>query len=429
MTEEPIDLSEFTEETIKVLGKYELERSTPTVGYTLGLILQNESPTADLEGTYEIQDFINKAVGSGSVRDNCGVMAKFMAHGSLKTPASAATLAATHLDAILYEASASRWLENLAEGFMATGVDQSFQVAAIGRLFTKIKTRLSYEPDSQAFKLDKTDNREHLLIPLTLAHRAVEQGVTVGSKSREELLAFFEDCFCALNQPGGFVSMTKLAHRLTREDLHPNQTPAQKAFRIENVLNPMFQLYVKTATRSEHFGTEARDIFNDLTRLLRTCNSTKYPGIDLFDHHEARSLALKVLMVSDEAWAERLKARRKGPAPTLRLVKLEDNMRVFLMDLDSIHYEDQQDLKHQMFNKLFDVLIPFMAKLKGRTDKTSDPVLEHLAPHVDFEAKFKTAKPTAKALLGDYIVRCRRDLMGLLTTKKRGQVLEDELGL
>jgi hypothetical protein len=432
-----LDLAEFTQETIDDLGIHKLQSAHPWIAYTLGFIYQNKSETADLEGVFEIEDRVRVGAEGALDRHNVDLFISFMLKASRRTPASAAMLASHHLASIMANSMADWWLENLSSGFMHTGVTERHQVEAICKLLAKVNWLMPIEPDNRMFDFRVTHNRDHFLIMLVLARNAVERGVLPLERNLAETLKFLDDIFCTLTQPGGFSTLNRLSHQfLTHQSMRQTSeqvvlTDEQRSFRLNEIVNPLFRLYVNTAHRVQHFETQSYEIFTSLSRMLRTVSAQKPHDVLLFNHEAVRQMALRTLMASEEVWKSQLK-RRPGrgqlSADTLAK-KIEHNLSVLMMDLDSLSYEGEKPLQKAVFNRLYDVIVPWVSKLKDTSDIRQKRLLDLLCPHVDFESKYTSSRGLTKGLLDKYIVEERRDLLGMMRRKDRGRLIEDELGL
>lgn len=434
MTEELIDLSEFEPETVEALGAPTLEGAARDLAYTIGFIYQNKTPTADLEGVFEINDQFDARAREGKSWLNAALYYKFIEKSSAHTPASAALVATKHFGAVLRMSESGRWLEHISNGFMNTGVTEGFQVEAICGLLSKVNTLMRHEPDQWMLNFSTNNNRDHLMIMLVLAHTAVKNGVTLEARTKEDIHGFLDEVFCRLNQPGGFSTLNKLSHRfLTHESMSngidvKELSATEREKRLNTIVNPLFMIYANAAHKVQLFDTTAKQIFNELTTVLRPAPG-KPQDVHLFNHEYARQLVMRTLMAPPEVWHEQLKrTTRKGNA-TQHVVNIENNLRGLLMELDSLSYEGEASLQKKVYNRLFEVLVPWSAKIKECADKPKLRLIELLEENVDFEARFKESRGLAKGLCTKYITESRRDLLGLLSRKERGRLIEDELGM
>lgn len=431
-----VDLTEFTEQTIADLGESQLTAAHSWVAYTLGFAYQNQSETADLEGVVDVKDRLKFSDTGVPDRGNNHLFLSFMLKASKRIPATVAMLAAYHLPRMATLAP-HRWLENLAMGFMKTGVTESYQVEAITNLFVSLGTKLKLDPDSQLFDYLTTDNRSQYMILLVLAHSAVKRGVLPPDKNQEEALGLLDDMFLKLNQPGGYQTLLRLSYRfLTHETTGsagdiPELSEEARRSRLEDIVNPLSILYANSAHKVQLFNTQAWLILSELTSLLRNTSGDKPRDVNLFNDEYARQLALRTLMASPEVWREQLKRPTKGLSAASTVSKITYNLQEFLMELDSLRFENELPLQKKVFDRLFEALIPWVAKIKEKDCVLSQKMrlVDLLAPHVDLEAQYKAAKGLNKSLLKSYLAEHRRDLLGALSRKDRGRLIEDELGL
>lgn len=431
-----VDLAEFTDQTIADLGENQLTAAHSWVAYTLGFAYQNQSETADLEGVVDVKDRLKLTDTGVPDRGNNHLFLSFMLKASKRMPATVAMLAAYHLPRMATLAP-QRWLENLAIGFMKTGVTESYQVEAITSLFVSLRTKLKLDPDSQLFDYLTTGNRSQYMIMLALAHSAVKRGVLPSDKNQEETLGLLDEMFLKLNQPGGYQTLSNLSYRfLTHETTGsagdiPELSEEARHSRLENIVNPLSMLYANSAHKVQLFNTQAWLILSELTSLLRNTSGDKPRDVYLFNDEYARQLALRTLMASPEVWREQLKRPTKGLSAASTVSKITYNLQEFLMELDSLRFEAELPLQKKVFDRLFETLIPWVAKIKEQDCVLSQKMrlVDLLAPHVDLEAQYKAAKGLNKSLLKSYLAEHRRDLLGALSRKDRGRLIEDELGL
>lgn len=435
MTEELIDLNEFERETVEALGEATLKNAARDLAYTIGFIYQNKTPTADLEGVFEINDQLEARSREGNSLSNAALYHTFIEKSSAHTPASAALIATRYFDSILRISESGRWLESISKGFMETGVNQDYQVDSICGLLSRVNLLSKQDPEHLMLEFSKNSNRDHLMIMLVLAHSAVKDGVLPKDKTQEEALKFLSEVFSKLNQPGGYATLNRLSHRfLTHESMTDSVnvaelSAAEREKRLNTIVNPLFMLYVNAAHKVQLFDTTAKEIFNALTTLLRRSFS-KPQDVYLFNHEYSRQLVLRTLMASPEVWHVQLKRKPgKGSSATAHVSKIEDTLSSLMAELDSLYYESEAPLQKMVSNRLFGVLMPWAAKISDCEDKPKLRLLELLAPNVDFEACFKASRGKTKELFTMYITESRRDLISILSRKERGRLIEDELGM
>lgn len=435
MTEELIDLTEFEPSTVAALGEGTLKNAGRDLAYTIGFIYQNRTPTADLEGVFEINDQLESRSREGSPISNAILYHTFIEKSSGHTPASAALLATRYFDSVLRVSGSGRWLENISKGFIASGVTQDFQVDAICGLLSRVSALKQQDPDNWMLEFSKNTNRDHLMIMLVLAHSAVKEGVVPKGKTQEDLLKSLDEAFIRFNQPGGFATLNRLAHRfLTHEAMSDTISAAElsasgREKRLTTIVNPLFMLYVNSAHKVQLFDTTAREILNDLTRLLRS-SFQKPQDVYLFNHEYSRQLVLRTLMATPDVWHEQLKRKPgKGSNATAHVSRIEDRLAGLLLELDSLHYESEVPLQKMVSNRLFSVLMPWVAKMSDCDEKSKLRLLDSLSKNVDFEACFHASRGKTKALFTKHITESRRDLISILSRKERGRLIEDELGM
>lgn len=431
-TREVIDLREFTPETISALNEATLRQAHPWVAYTLGFIYQNKSSTADLEGCMDVADRLSSGSPDIWEKGNRSLFCNFMRRASDHAPATCALFAANHLSTMM-QLLPEEWLESMAKGFMKNGVTVDYQVDAIGSLLKNVLKLQSIESDQRMFRFESTENRDNLLIMLVLAHSAVMQGVLPRENSPEETLRLLTEAFCKLNQPNGFETLNRLSHKfLTHETFHYGArelTASERLRRLDDVVNPLFMLYVNNAHRAQLFGTKSKEILSGLTTLLRSTGYDKPRDVHLFNQEMSRQLVLRTLMASPETWRDQLKRTPKGPSAMVAVIKLHDRLGTLMAEIDSLRYDDEEPLKKMVFKRLFETIIPWVAKQKDCGTKYSNNLIELLAPHVDFAEQYASSRGLTKNLLTTYITESRRDLIGLINRKDRGKLLEDELGM
>jgi len=431
-----VDLAEFTEQTVADLGEHQLTAAHSWVAYTLGFAYQNQSETADLEGVADVMDRLKSTDTGVYDRGNNHLFLSFMLKASKKIPATAAMLAAYHLPKMATLAP-QRWLENLANGFMKTGVTESYQVEAITSFFESLRTSLKLDPDSQLFDYLTTGNRNQYMILLALAHSAVKRGVLPPEKTQEETLGLLDDMFLKLNQPGGYQTLMNLSYRfLTHETTGsagdiPELSEDARRSRLEDIVNPLSILYANSAHKIQLFNTKAWLILGELTSLLRNTRGNKPRDVYLFNDEYARQLALRTLMASPEVWREQLKRPTKGLSAASTVSKITSNLQAFLMELDSLRFENELPLQEKVFDRLFETLVSWVAKIKEQDCALSQKMrlVDLLEPHVDLEVQYKAAKGLSKSLLTSYLAEHRRDLLSALSGKDRARLFVDELGL
>lgn len=435
MTVELIDLTEFEPSTISAFGETTLKNADRDLAYTIGFIYQNKTPTADLEGVFEINDQLEARSREGHSLSNAVLYHQFIEKSSGHTPASAALIATRHFDSVLRVSESGRWLERISKGFMESGVTQDFQVDAICGLLSRVSLLSKQDPDHWMLEFGKNTNRDHLMIMLVLAHAAVKEGVVPEGKTQGDLLKSLDEAFTRFNQPGGFATLNRLSHRfLTHEAMSDTASTlelssSERDKRLNTIVNPLFMLYANSAHKVQLFDTTAREMLNDLTRLLRS-SFQKPQDVYLFNHEYSRQLVLRTLMASPEVWHEQLKRKPgKGSNATAHVSRIEDNLAGLLGELDSLYYEGEAPLQKMVSNRLFSVLVPWVAKMSDCDDKPKLRLVDQLATNVDFEACFEASKGKTKALFTKYIAESRRDLIGMLSRKERGRLIEDELGM
>lgn len=428
MEQVSIDLLEFEEETINILGRQDLLACTPNVGYALGFTLQNKSETADQEGVYEIQRYIVDSSNYVPDRDNFAVMYRFMNAASSTLPASAATLAASKLDILVCGADPSAWIKGLAEGYVNNEIIDSFQLEPLMKFLERVDRRIRVDGDRVRFSEDVTLHRTQFLTLISVAYSAIERGVVADGKKPEEMQKFLEDYFCTLNGSGGFDSMDEISEKVISMNLLGDLADKTKSEKLTSVSNTLLGLYTKTANRNHHFRDDAKDLFADLEKVLRRCGKNGSDGLNLYSAGPARELVMRSLMADNEIWFERLRAKKKGVPDGLRLRRLEPRLADFFRMFDSMDYQADGQLKAQMSNRLLDVLLAFMHRLKSAKAADIDPIIAHLAPSVDLADKLKTAG-TGRLLLKNYVIKHRRDMICHLGRKDRGRLISDDLGL
>lgn len=428
---EPVDLNEFTAETVAAMGEGALQAAHPWVAYALGFAYQNQSSTADLEGVMDVQDRLKHGDTGVALKDNNSLYLNFMRNGSQRLPATAAMLASYHLPT-MSKLLPECWLHSLSRGFMKTGVTEGYQVEAIISLFSSLRTHLKVNPEGRLFAFDGTNNRNNHMILLVLAHSALKRGVVPRDQTQEEALDLLSDMFIKLNQPGGFYTLSRMSdqflmHETDSDGLKKEAlSEAERERRLKDVVNPLFLLYANSAHKIQLFDTQARHIFEELTKVLRKADGRS--DVYLHNAEYARQLALRTLMANPDVWREQLKRPSRGLSSDANVAQIEVRLRNFLMELDSLRFESEAPLKEKVFTRLYDALIPWASKVKCE-DKYKLRLVDLLVPYLDLATCYKESRGNCKTLLKTYITEHRRDMISLISRKDRGKLIEDELGL
>jgi hypothetical protein len=425
-----IEELELSQEQVDLLGEAELRWCDPVVGQTLAMIVKNKaSPTADLEGVYEIEHCLKNSGLPLSNKDNLPIVSEFILRSSVDFPACATILLTGHMDAVHRRNGSLVWPAQLVKGFLRSGVNQPYQVEAICNLIAKI-TKKDYFEDKMklVLRFGSSESQDNVVALLSMVYSAVQKGVTPKGKTAEETQAFIEERFMALMAPDGYEVLTRIIRNQVLPQLNPDLSQEDRAARINQVINPMFDLSVKTASKSRLFGDDICEMLIALRQVLVNTGSVP-KAIRLYEPKQATSFVLECLRLPADELANTFKPKLKKRSITTsaRLNRISEFLESFTAVLAEKPFEADQ--KAKAYTNLFISATQYMIKLKDREEVDSDRLLNILAPHVDLVEIRKGAKPSVKAFLFDYMIRHHRDLVATFSNKERGKFLESELGL
>jgi hypothetical protein len=428
MKDELIKELELSCEEIDLIGEAELRWSEPVVGQTLALIVKNKSsPTADLEGVVEIERFLTGSAQATSSKDNLPIVSEFILRASVNFPACATILLTDNLESVHRRNGSLTWPVALVKGFLSSGVDQAYQVEAICNLVAKMTKKDGFDEKMKlVLKFGESTSLDNVIALLGMAHSATQKGITPEGKSTEQTLAFLEDRFMSLMAPDGFKVLPRLIRDQVSPQMNPDLSREERADRIHHLINPVFELCVKTASKSRLFGDDICTMFAEMRQVL--VNTENVPrGIRLCEPKEATLFVLEALLLPVDELAKLFKPKKRNVTTSARLNRICEFMGSFTDVVAQMPFD--ADKKAKASGNLLLSATTYAMKLKDASTEDIDRLLNTLAPHVDLVETRKTAKPSAKAFLFEYMCRHHKQLIPSFSNKERGKYLEDELGL
>ena len=426
MKDELIEELELNTNEIAILGEAELRWCDPVVGQTLGLIVKNRNvATADLEGICEIEHFLKSAYLTN--KDNLPILCNFVQNAGEYLPACASILLAQHLGAINLRGGSLIWPEKLMHGFRSTGIVQTYQLDAACNLIAKITRQPEYDSLMKSvLRFDKYGSQSNVIALVGMAYAAVQSGVLPTGKTQDEAFDFLENRFVMLMAPDGHEILGRITRDQVSPRVYPDLSREDLAIRVNRVINPLYDLSLKTASKNPLFGDDICEALNKM-QLLMGVSSPEDRDIRLHQASHVTQLVLETLLMPPDALTKSLRSKKRGSVQVMRLSRISDFLQPFTETLMALPFD--AELKAKAYTNLFNSATVHMIKLKDRREADSDRLLNILAPHIDLVEIRKAARPAMKAFLFDYMCRHHGDLVASFSKKERGKFLESELGL
>jgi hypothetical protein len=426
MKDELIEELELDTKEIAILGEAELRWCDPVVGQTLALIVKNRDvPTADLEGVCEIEHCLKSV--SITNKDNLPILCNFVQNAGEHFPTCASILLAQHLGAINLRIGSLIWPERLMHGFRSSGIDQPYQLDAVCNLIAKITRQPEYDSLMKSvLKFDKIGSQGNVIALLGMAYSAVQKGVVPTGKTPDEALEFLENRFVLFMAPNGHETLTRVTRDQVSPQIYPDLSREERANRVNRVINPLFDLSLKTASQNPLFGDDICEALNRM-QILMGVSSTADKDIRLNQASHATQLVLETLLSPTDVLERSFRSKKRGSVQLMRLSRISDFLQPFTETLMALPFD--AELKTRAYRNLFNSATGYMLKLKDRKEADSDRLLNILAPHVDLVEIRNAARPSMKAFLFDYMCRHHGELVKSFNKKERGKFLESELGL
>lgn len=427
MKDELIDELGLDCDDIAILGEAELRWCDPVVGQTLALIVKNRKlPTADVEGVYEIQHLL-KVSGQNLVNmDNLPIVGEFIQRGAGEFPACAAILLAEHLEVVNRRISSLLWPAKLVDGFLRAGVDQSYQVDAICHLIARIAKKDFFENKMKlVLQFDDGVSLGNVVALLGMAYSAVHNGILPSNHTQAKAFEFLESRFAVFIDSSGHEIVSRITRDQILPQLNPDLSKESRSARVNQLINPLFDLSLKTASKRPFFGDEICTAMAAMTQVLINSSADKRE-IHLREDKHATQLVLESLLLPTDELTKLFRSKGRSTS-TIRLNRVAD----FTKGLTDVLNEKALDpeFKAKAYTNLFISATQYMIKLKDRQDETSDRLLNILAPNVDLVEIRKAGKPSIKAFLFEYMGRNHPQLLASFSIKERGKFLESEMGL